>query len=1601
MTSSPSPPMDPLPLRIVTKALAAVVLAACGLAAADSGANTQPAASSQPPPVPARLLTVTIMPGSDDPILVTLADGLAARLGEDRRFQVVDRTRMLGIIEESKLGDQAGRIISWDMLIRLTLAKASDKAATVCLTCIDLSRGNVQASVTSEVGNVEKILDAMAKASHKAADQQTGERRKALRFLGTGGSGPQARLAPLRAQLAEAVTDSVASHKNWELAQHIEAITAKEEALLLYSGMARMGASGSFMPLADATLEATVHEKNAAGKTFEQTPLTVGVRLSFRGQGEGDWVAVEGAAGQWQVMLKEVRERTRKLLDTRTGQAVAGVQASVRAQAEKAFLAARKSFGLPTTGTVHVTDHETWSRSRQDKVQKYTRDLAAVLKIDPTYEPAAYELMRGLSWLNADDPFQGRAALEAWRYIRRFGGEKTLTALRSAADCGPDARVFLYAPSAKGSRTFSYYAWPESPPLHRVLRELAELAMERTLRRGETNHAGELVMKALAAMREARVGHEELRVWTMRQRQLAEGIDRWFSNPAAGVDRNGLARTKLGVCCAAIEALLLHGDRFEALAVYRQARRDLQRYRRETGDSFGYVGLSIVLSDFGKELGQTDTAEMFRPFKPEPPFSWALPSECPSLRELPIAKARLVEQAAVPLAWGEGKLLAFRVREIKKPPAPRYQTELVVLPFSTDGSKIGPAVEITVSDEKNWRLGRPELPKAAVCGKSVVLGTMNGMLIGSLDRPVFRRFDVDDGLPGNTVLHVFAIDEHTVACFVRGPGSGNLALCHYDLATGKLKLIRHQTRDQRHPDIRTWKIARAWKVGDRWIGQTHPFFLLWEQPFRARPKRLDWPRPLWWHDRTNSPHRPRKDSREHHTTWILADHLYRLDGNGRPEIQLHLQGYRPPEENRFFAMFKGSPCGLGDIPRLAGSGKAPSPVAQAGDLVLFAGSGQALVYQASTDTWCGPVRIQGVSRRGKTIITPAGMVIQGNTTRTGPMACISLADIMAAADKAGLKMTTAQLHRRRRKLAKQAGPLAMARLAILQHDFQAARSAIDQALTADSDDMDAWALRALLNGPAMLDKPAQAADACRKLAAAPDRNIRYWALRALAMALEQRQEWAQARCVHDAIQDEYGLGVGSASRVRKLAKEKPDADAARKAGIPPATWREDKGQASAPMSDEARAALARKRYYMLEDMYLSGRLGHGIKAGWARFRQARRLLETQPNRLTDAQRATRATIHAVLDLNTPTSQIEWPLASENTPVNAKSAQPVGPIGATGQLSPAAQAVWRTISGDLDGMRESLRSGNGSLPYLRRVYATNLPVWREAARMGWAEGLLLMGRCHAEGLGVPKDPAKALEFYRQADRKGLALGKLLVAFCYVTGQGVRSDPSQAAHLWLQATEAGCDHAKLMLGIHYRTRHQHAEANKWFALAAEAGYASAHYELARSYQYGWAIRRDFAMARDFYLQGAAGGNTQALNNLAILYANGEGVPRDPVRAAALYRRCAAAGAALGMYNLADCYEKGNGLPRNEVLAGYWWRQASDLGDGQSMNRLGHMLLKRKNIADCERGLKWLKESIEAGCPTALGCIERHRREVEALRKEQSSSNVRSDTAGTGGP
>jgi len=119
------------------------------------------------------------------------------------------------------------------------------------------------------------------------------------------------------------------------------------------------------------------------------------------------------------------------------------------------------------------------------------------------------------------------------------------------------------------------------------------------------------------------------------------------------------------------------------------------------------------------------------------------------------------------------------------------------------------------------------------------------------------------------------------------------------------------------------------------------------------------------------------------------------------------------------------------------------------------------------------------------------------------------------------------------------------------------------------------------------------------------------------------------------------------------------------------------------------------------------------------------------------------------------------------------------LGAVSSFMTARRPV-RTTQSDCE-----IRGGE-YVAYDRANYQTALKVWMQQAETGDPEAQNYVGEIYAKGLGTDPDYVLAAQWYEKAAAQGLTRAKINLGFLYEEGLGVAKDPQKALNLYREGT-----------------------------------------------------------------------------------------------------------------------------------------------------------------------------------------------------------------------
>jgi TPR repeat protein len=187
-----------------------------------------------------------------------------------------------------------------------------------------------------------------------------------------------------------------------------------------------------------------------------------------------------------------------------------------------------------------------------------------------------------------------------------------------------------------------------------------------------------------------------------------------------------------------------------------------------------------------------------------------------------------------------------------------------------------------------------------------------------------------------------------------------------------------------------------------------------------------------------------------------------------------------------------------------------------------------------------------------------------------------------------------------------------------------------------------------------------------------------------------------------------------------------------------------------------------------------------------------------------------------------------------------------------------------------------------------MYARAAELYERAAKQKHGPSINNLGALYAEGLGVPRDPARAVASYREAAQLGSADGMVNLALALIT----RATTAQAGESPAELVEraANLNHP-VGMRLHGSTLMLDAARQRlgfgWLEKAAAAGDAPAMVDVALAKQRGQITPRDFEGAARLLQTAAATGLPAAKRELATVYELGLGVATNTAEAQRLRR------------------------------------------------------------------------------------------------------------------
>jgi hypothetical protein len=1094
------PPFGPAPERL---ALLAWLLLAGGLAAA---AEPQVAVVVLPPALAAE---------GDDKAKAAAelaCDLLARELEKTPSLRIVDRSQLDRLLKEQRLAaGGSATIVSYDAMVRLEI-DAARLAPVIRLSVVDLSRGNpvVESQHPWSVPLSGDVVPKMAQQCQAGLRDLVRPTSKAMRvrLLEAATSGASARLEPLAERLRRAFDNALQRSNGVLLVHHLEALTAKEESLLLTMGLSQLPGGRQFVPQSDATVELRIREVDGVGKTFEQTHVEVAWRVR-RGQSyTGDWAAAAATVKEFDSLLKTAWARCADALGQASPHAAGDYLAEMalrRKQAQAELDAGDKRMDVPREVAIQHLAH-----------------VAAAAKLDPTWDEPAYRLVSATVTDPRDNACYDAAIAEALRYIQRFQTNRDRRT--EVAD-----RAFFHA----RNRFLNLHDY-----------EKAELT---TTDRLTLDALKEIIDVFVAGPPEELPSDMPIAMHFVYRGMTLTGVDaaerrRWMDQVVRLSGRNVSLATHLPS---------IH-DRV-VLEVRMRYRMHAARLLAEEGDPAAarpYVEELIPLMA-AAHLSRTDyiAEQAYRCVEKMKAADLVAKLDAGGGKTDLLCPLTLHSRWPTMSPWGpdtNGGRPRVAVQAL------RYSRYTGAVPLAVCGWKMyclvpgerstdAPRVGFVDVDSSGNPAGKVELLPAqpvtdhplvvrgvAVVKDRIYLGTKSaGLLEYDSGKGAWRTFGPKQGMPGWNVYSVMALQDGTVFCHV-GDGLQHGFLCQVNPSTSEITMHRRAVHEKGRNPLADCGLSPAWIAGDRVVGFVGGSCLYTLPKLGAgEPVCTRWPSA----EAPDEYYISLPDGMA-----VIAGRRFLLCRDALREID---------DAGKVLRTWAKGLCqkvtaGPADLPGLEITVPSDVPdlvydreyrdIAQDSSCIFFL-SDWILCFDPVSDTWYGPLETTPWTSGPAAVASGASGVWFSPDRRL--LVYVSTADFQAAARKVGRVITSEQWRARREESARSLPTLEQAKWALSTRQHEKARELCASVLDGDAGNVEALLVMAMLYEPGCLNQPGKAMEYYQKLGAVTGHPAGALAglIHEFRLHVEAKR-YADALRVGRTIQDRYPRNVFAGTLAR-------------------------------------------------------------------------------------------------------------------------------------------------------------------------------------------------------------------------------------------------------------------------------------------------------------------------------------------------------------------------------------------------------------------------------------------------------------------------------------
>ena len=265
----------------------------------------------------------------------------------------------------------------------------------------------------------------------------------------------------------------------------------------------------------------------------------------------------------------------------------------------------------------------------------------------------------------------------------------------------------------------------------------------------------------------------------------------------------------------------------------------------------------------------------------------------------------------------------------------------------------------------------------------------------------------------------------------------------------------------------------------------------------------------------------------------------------------------------------------------------------------------------------------------------------------------------------------------------------------------------------------------------------------------------------------------------------------------------------------------------------------------------------------------------------------------------------------------------------------------------------------------------------AAQRGSVDGLVYLGICLQNGLGVDADPETGCDLFRTAiSREKNAQAYASLGLATLQGNGTAEDETLGKSYLDTAVSLGHEKSILWVGLCHLNgwgcRADTATAINYLERAADNGEIRAINELGDIYE----EQGDYKNAVLYYEKGVTLGSLESYCSLGYCYQEGLGVVLNSQKALELYKVAADHEYIRGYLLMAQSCMNGMGCERSYPEAMMWLEKAANAGNPTAMYYLGAIYAEGEEGVkpDLKKAKKWYKQAADAGYAPAQAALER---------------------------